>query len=164
MKILEAGTTRFEKLDNGLLGVSIDEGAAVAPVHCCSLFPLSDPEHYISVCRTEKCDEPEVGIVRDLSEFPEDQRKLIVNSINQRRFLPEILDVTDIRSAHGMDEWRVVTDRGDTVFFISNRKDSITVTDDNMLLITDVEKCRYRIPDYTALSARAYSLIGRALP
>jgi hypothetical protein len=143
--------------------VSVD-GETNAPVTCCSLFPLSAHELYIYVWRAEKSDEPEVGILRDLKGMSSSQRKVIVENINQRRFLPEILDVTDIRSAHGMDEWNVVTDRGEKVFFVSNRKDSITVTEDNMLLITDVEKCRYRIPDYTALSARAYSLVGRALP
>lgn len=163
MKILNAGEIEFRKLDSGMLSVTVN-GETISPVYCCSLFPLSDPEHYISVCRKEKSDEPEVGVLRDLGELSKEQRELVVENINQRRFLPEIIDVTDIRSSSGMDEWNVVTDRGDKVFFVSNRKDSITVTDDDMLLITDVEKCRYRIPDYTALSARAYSLIGRALP
>jgi len=164
MKMLDAGRIKFEKLESGHLSIVLEGGESIAPVSCASLFPLSDPEHYITVLRTEKCDEPEVGILRDIGELPKDQRELVVEDLNQRRFLPEILDVKDIRMANGMDEWRVKTDRGDKVFFVSNRKDSITVTDDNMLIITDVEKCRYRIPDYGKMPARAFDLVGRALP
>ena len=164
MKILDASAVRFETLDTGLLSLTQPDGTTVSPVHCVRLFPLSDSDRYVSVLRSEKCDEPEIGILRDLNELPDDQRHAILDDLKQRHFLPEILDVKAIRISNGMDEWQVITDRGAKTFFVSNRKDNITVTDNNMLIITDVEKCRYRMPDYTALSPQAFSLVGRALP
>jgi hypothetical protein len=164
MSILETRSITFAKPDAGLLSVTLSDGETITPVHCVRLFPLSDPDHYISVLRSEKCDEPEVGILRDINDLPEEQRELVQADLAQRHFLPEIQDVTAILISNGMDEWHVVTDRGDKIFFVGNRKDSITVTEENMLIVTDVEKCRYRIQDYTALSAQALSLVGRALP
>ena len=164
MSILEPQSITFEKLDTGLLSITQADGTTVSPVHCVRLFPLSDRNHYVSVLRSEKCDEPEVGILRDINELPDEQRVLIQDDLAQRHFLPEIQDVTTILISNGMDEWHVITDRGDKIFFVSNRKDSIIVTEENMLIVTDVEKCRYRIPDYTALPPQAFNLVGRALP
>ncbi len=114
--------------------------------------------------RTEKCDEPEIGILRDINDLPAAQRELILDELKQRHFLPEVLDIIAIRMSNGMDEWNVLTDRGEKRLFVGNRKESIAVTDENMLIITDVDKCRYRVADYTALSPQAVSLVGRALP
>jgi hypothetical protein len=164
MSILDAQSITFEKLDSGTLSITQADGTTISPVHCVRLFPLSDSEHYISVLRSEKCDEPEIGILRDMNDLPETQRSLILDDLAQRHFLPEIQDVTAILMSNGMDEWHVITDRGDKIFFVSSRKDNITITDSNMLIVTDVEKCRYRIPDYTALSPQAFDLVGRALP
>jgi hypothetical protein len=163
MSILEAQSITFAKVD-GLLSVTKADGTTISPVHCARLFPLSDPDHYVSVLRSEKCDEPEIGILRDINDLPEGQCSLIRDDLAQRHFLPEIQDVTNIVITGGMDEWHVITDRGEKIFFVSSRKDNIVITDENMLIVTDVEKCRYRIPDYTALSSQAFSLVGRALP
>ncbi len=163
MSILEAQSITFAKVD-GLLSATKADGETISPIHCVRLFPLSDPDHYISVLRSEKCDEPEIGILRDISDLSEEQCSLVRDDLAQRHFLPEIQDVTDIVITSGMDEWHVITDRGEKIFFVSSRKDNIVITDENMLIVTDVEKCRYRIPDYTALSSQAFSLVGRALP
>ena len=164
MTMLNTETTKFERSGSGLLSVSISDADPIMPIHCVRLFPLSDPEHYISIVRTEKSDEPEIGILRDINDLPAPQRELILDELKQRHFLPEVLDVIAIRMSNGMDEWDVLTDRGEKRFFVGNRKESIAVTDDNMLIITDVDKCRYRVADYTALSSQAVSLVGRALP
>lgn len=164
MTIIDPHLITFASLDSGQLSITLSDGTTISPVHCVRLFPLIDPDHYISILRSEKCDEPEIGIIRDINELPANQRTMLLDDLAQRHFLPEILDVTDILMSGGMDEWHVITDRGEKTFFVSSRKDNITVTEENMLIVTDVEKCRYRINDYTALSAQAFNLVARALP
>lgn len=164
MKIIDPQSVVFKKIQSGLLSLTQSDGTTISPVHCVRLFPLMDPDHYISILRSVKSDEPEIGILRDINELPEEQRALIQDDLAQRHFLPEILDVKDILVSRGMDEWNVVTDRGDKTFLVGSRKDSIIVTDANMLIVKDVEKCRYRIPDYTALPRTAFNMVARALP
>ncbi len=164
MNILEPQSITFKTLGAGVLSLTLADGTTISSVNCVRLFPLIDPDHYISVLRNEKCDEPEIGILRDISELPDEQRTLVLDDLAQRHFLPEIKDVTSILMSNGMDEWHVITDRGEKIFFVGSRKDNIIVTDTNMLIVTDVEKCRYRIQDYTALCSHAFNLVARVLP
>ena len=164
MSILDSGTITFSTAENGKLSVELADGRTIVPAICVRLFPLSAPDEYISVLDGAAEDSPEIGVIPCLSGLAADQQELVLADLRQRRFLPEILDVRKITITNGIDEWQVLTDRGPKTFFISGRKNNIVVTEDNMLIITDVEKCRYRIPDYTALSPRAFSMVGRALP
>lgn len=164
MNIFDPKTITFSTSAEGELRLTLADGTVHAPVQCRRLFPLTDPDHYISVQQTDDSENPEIGIVKHLSDLPSDQRRLVVEDLKHQHFLPEILDIVDIRTLHGMDEWCVVTDRGPITFFVSGRKDNMAVTPDNLLLVTDIEKCRYRITDYTALPTRARPLLERTLP
>jgi len=164
MNKLDTNSIRFDLSDVGLLKLTIEDGTAIEPVHCVSLFPLSDPEEYVSVVREEDGEDNEIGIIERLSDLPRGQRDLVKRDIARRYFLPEIVDVRRITTSGLVDEWDVVTDKGPKVFHVSGRKENFTISDDNTVIITDVEKCRYRITNYRALKPRARLAIDRVLP
>ncbi|NQU40870.1 MAG: DUF1854 domain-containing protein [Lentisphaerae bacterium] len=164
MNELDPKQVIFATSDEGELGLTLADGTRHTPIQCSCLFPLSDPEHYISIQQGDDKHHPEIGIIKDLSALLPEQRQLIDQDLKHQHFLPEILSIEDIRGLHGIDEWCVTTDRGPITFFVSGRKSSIVLTNDNLLLVTDIEKCRYRITDYTTLPLRARQMLERALP
>jgi hypothetical protein len=164
MNLLDPTLITFSRSAEGELRLQRADGSLHAPVHCRRLFPLTDPGHYISVQRPDDKEQPEIGIVKRLDDLPPDQRRLVTEDLQHQHFLPEITDIVDIVTLHGMDEWSVVTDRGPIAFFVSGRKESMMITPDNLLLVTDIEKCRYRVTDYTTLTPRARLLLERTLP
>ena len=164
MNALDPKQVTFAQSDEGELGLTLADGTRHTPIQCSRLFPLTDPDHYISIQQGDDKHHPEIGILKDLSALPPAQRQLIDEDLNHQHFLPEIISIEDIRGLHGIDEWSVTTDRGPIAFFVSGRKSNIVLTNDNMLLVTDIEKCRYRITDYTTLPPRARQMLERALP
>ena len=164
MKELDPHNVTFSTSEEGELGLTLSDGTRRSPILCARLFPLTDPDHYISIQQGDDKHHPEIGIIRSLADLSEAQRALVEEDLQHQHFLPEILSIEDIRGVHGIDEWRVTTDRGPVTFFVSGRKRNIVLTNDNLLLVTDIEKCRYRITDYTALPPRARQMLERALP
>lgn len=165
MTVFDAARVEFRATAAGGLCFVDGDGNVHEHVYCLSLFPLSDPEGYVSVLRGHEKEDEEIGVIRDLRELPRHERELVLQSIRQHHFLPEIEDITQITDFHGVEEWKVVTDRGPKTFYVGGeRRNSIIVDDANMVLVTDVDKCRYRVPDIQALQPKARSLLERALP
>jgi hypothetical protein len=164
MNLLHPDNVTFSRSPEGELRLALPDGTEYAPVVCRRLFPLTDPDQYISIQKPGEREQSEVGIIRALKELPGEQRRIVVDDLQHQHFLPEIVAVDDIRTLHGMDEWRVETDRGPVSFFVSGRKENMAATASNMLLVTDIEKCRYRITDYAALPPRERLLVERVLP
>ncbi len=163
MQMLNPQDIAISRSEEGELRLEDADGAH-APVHFVRLFPLSAPDQFISIQVDDGKEPVELGILHDLDALPADQRQLVEADLRHQHFLPEIVSVEAIRQIHGMDEWAVVTDRGPTTFFVSGRKENMAVTPANLMLITDIEKCRYRITDYTTLPTRERLMVERVLP
>ena len=166
METFKIEEIEFSESATGALRLKLADGTVHEPVHCISLFPLSGPDGFVSIHRDGKDDDTELGIVENLRDLPSDQRKLVQRDIRQRYFLPEIEDIRRVVDFHGVEEWDVLTDRGPRTFYVGGgrRRNTIAVDEHGMVLITDVEKCRYRISDPSRLSARAALFLSEAMP
>lgn len=144
----------------------LPDGTVEHGIRFVQLFPLRHPKGFISVIRLKSGDrkQEELGILRDLSALPADQRHLVKEEIKRSFFLPEITAIRKVDSTSGVDEWHVVTDRGDKVLFICDRKQNIHVADDGMIFVTDMDKCRYRITRPQELDGLSQHLLERAMP
>jgi hypothetical protein len=156
MHKLDPHKITFTKSHSGMLDIAMSD-RTVEGVHCVQMFPFSDPERYISVIRPVKPDPEEVGVIERLSDLPADQRKLVVDDIKFRYFVPEIEDIIDVEDSAGLYEMDLATERGPRRIFILNPRESISTTDDGVMLLTDVEKCRYKITNFSRLSSRAHA-------
>ncbi|MHC4884294.1 MAG: DUF1854 domain-containing protein [Planctomycetota bacterium] len=160
MNLLDPKTTEFQLLENDRLTVRLGD-EAIEDVHCVMLFPFSAQEEFISVVgkranvdddgEEAKGEEEELGIIEDLSVLNAEQQEIVRQAIDNRYFMPEIATIESIHSEHGLDEWTVLTDRGPRVFYVTEVKDNLTVDARGMVLVTDIEGCRYKIPDPNAL-------------
>ncbi len=163
MKLLDAKKLKFRRTESGTLDLTREDGSVVENVHCIPLFPLSAGESYISVAFRKGSELEEIGVIRHVRDLPSEQQKLVREDIRFRYFVPEITDVKKVQRSIGSWEFEVTTDRGERTFILRHRRENIRVKDNGQIMITDVEKCRYRIPDRGKLSSRAMAELDKVL-
>lgn len=122
-------------------------------------FPISDPEHWISLCDPNG---REVVQVRDLNELPAEQRELLVSELTRREFVPVIRRIESISSLAEPCEWFVETDRGPTSFVL-NSDEHVRKLGQDRALILDSHGLRYLVPDAKQLDAHSRRLLSRYL-
>jgi len=144
----------------------LPDGSVVSGIRFVQLFPLRNPGRFISVIRrkTREQEKKELGVLKDLAHLPRDQRKLVEEELRRGFFLPEIESITKVVVTGGVDEWSISTNRGEKTIFVCDRKQSIHVCDDGMILVTDMDKCRYRITRPEKLDPQSSYLLERAMP
>ncbi len=155
MKLLNPDELLFEQAQNGFLQLKLSDGTIYEMVECYPLFPLSDPDAYISIATRKDSDIEAIGIVRSLKELSADQRSLLEKEIQFRYFSPEIIDIKKITSKYGVVQWEVITDKGAKTFMVQDVKENVAIRDNGLIVITDIEKCRFQIRDYRKLPLKA---------
>ncbi len=164
MNTLNATKISFNKSKKtSPLSITLEDGSVVKDVHCVRLFPLSEPDTFISVVRREDGHLREIGIIRKLKELTSEQQRLVRQDIKLRYFVPEIKDINKITARHGLYEWDVVTGRGNKNFSLRSIRENIAVNDKGMIIITDLERCRYKITDCERLPVKARTELDQVL-
>lgn len=164
MRWLEKITFRKHGVDG--VEVVMPDGTIVSGIRFVQLFPLRDPHRFVSVIREKRgeSEEKELGVLEALDDLPRGQQALVREALKRSFFLPEITAIRKVVTAGGIDEWIVSTDRGDKTIVVCDRKQSIHFCHDGMLLITDMDKCRYRITRPEELDPNSKHLLEQAMP
>lgn len=164
MKTLTQDDIRFERSANGVFSCRLKDGTMHEHLHCVTLFPMTLPERFVSVVKEIDQEIEEIGIIADLDGFDEAQRQLVRRAIDERYFVPEILDIRRIKTQrvthkHGLDEWEIATDRGQKVMYLFNPRENMTVNHAGVVIITDIEKNRYKISDLEKMPPGARAIL-----
>lgn len=122
-------------------------GARFDHVRPVRLFPLTDPQHYVSIVSE---DGRELASIDDVRALADDQLAILNDALAKRDFVPVIRRITNIKRANDGFDWFVDTDRGPTVFRIET-DESIQSLGGTRLVIIDKLGTRYLIPDVAAL-------------
>jgi hypothetical protein len=130
--------------------------AGVVPVRC---FPLSAPSEWISFVDENG---QEVFLLETLEDLEEDTRKLIVEDLRRREFLPRITRILRIEPSSEPSLWVVETDKGKMEFVLST-EDDVRQIDQKTLLITDSKGMRFIIRDADKLDRKSKKAIRRFL-
>jgi ATP-binding cassette subfamily B protein len=125
-------------------------------------LPATAPERYISL-RFADADgqEHEVGMVRDLKDWPAPERLLLEQALRRRYFIREITAVEHIALKYGLLTFRVETDRGPAEFMMRNSHGYAQDFGDAGKLLIDVDDNRYLVRDIEALPRRQQLLFRR---
>ncbi len=164
MKILSQEDIRFEKSATGVLNCRLKDGTVHEHLHCVTLFPLTLPDLFISVIKEMDQEIEEIGILPGLDAFDEEQSQLIRHAMDERYFVPEILDIRKLKTkqvirGHGFDEWEISTDRGEKIVYLFNPRENMSVNNAGVIIITDIEKNRYKISSLEKLPQHARQLL-----
>ena len=130
--------------------------AGVTPVQA---FPIDAPGEHISLV---DADGHELAFIERLSEIDSDTRKLLLDEIAQREFMPVIDRLLSVSTFSTPSTWTVRTDRGMSSFVLKGEED-IRRLRGNGLLITDNHGLTYRVMDMRALDRQSRKLLDRFL-
>ena len=119
-------------------------------------FPFEFAEAYISVLDPEQ---KEIGMIREISLFPEEQAQALRRELARRYYAPKIVRIHQVKERFGFSHWRVSTEEGPLTFTLKDTYRSLLRISDTRLLVTDVNGNRYEIPDTEALPRRDFRRI-----
>ena len=140
----------------GRLVLCDQEGREHIDVKPIRIFPISDPEHWVSIC---DADGNEVICIEDLNQLPGQVRHILSEELGVREFLPIIKKIMGISSRFEPSEWQVETDRGETCFIL-NDEDDIHRLSTYRILIIDAHRIRYLIPDMRRLDSASRRVLA----
>ena len=135
-----------------LLHCTVKDDTLYRGVFAVRMFAISHPDQFISLRFTSPDDRVrEVGIIRDLKEFPEDARALIHTSLNKQYHEQMVTRVHSVKNRFGMLFFDVETQRGREQFTMPWRHDRAEDYGQTGKLLLDVYDNRFVVPDVSAL-------------
>ena len=111
-------------------------------------FPFSLADKFVSVLDN---DQNEIGLIEDLSVFPEEQAELIKAELERVYFCPEILKILSVRERLGYAYFSVVTDAGEREIPLRDVYRSIIRVNDDRIVLIDIDGNRYGVSSLKAL-------------
>jgi len=125
-------------------------------------FPVTAPDEFLSVREPDtrkKGRGAEIGMIRYLSDFDEETKKLINAELDLRYFTPVIQKILSVKDKFGYSYWEVETTAGKVSFVLNNPFSQIRVLEDMRIYISDMDGNSFVIPDPTALDRASYRRI-----
>ncbi len=118
-------------------------------------FPISEPEHGISICDAEG---HELVCVEDLADLPPDVRSILEDELVRREFIPVIQRIVSVSSDQEPCDWAVETDRGRTTFQLDTDED-VRRLGPHGVIIVDAHRIRYLIGDVRKLDSASRRIL-----
>ncbi len=166
---LNPADVRFERIGDTLSMTLKDAAAPDVLTHyprvaLRACFPVSDNTEFLSVRDATDETIPELGIIEDWSQLQPDSRAAVAAELGLHYFVPEIMQVFNIKEELGFLYWTVQTDKGRKEFVMRNSVIHYAreIASGHWLLI-DVNEARYEIPNVAALDGHSQKLIQQFL-
>ena len=156
-RYLTPQTLSFER-HGAALRLTIEDEVCYPRVSVVRMFPLSDPETYLSV---RDAANKEVGIITRLADVSAESRRLIAEELERRYLVPVIRRVLGVKERFGTVDWQVETDRGRRAFTTRNLRENVSQPQPGRYILTDTDGSRYDIPDIADLDAASQNFIMR---
>jgi len=165
---LTSDNAEFERTAGGFLSLYTKDGAKYPRVDFYRAFPFTKPREYISVREPDSREigvkAKEIGVIRNLDDFPEDIVKLIEEQLDRRYFSPVITRINSIKEEFGYYYWDVLTDVGICRFTVRGGHNIVPIGEDSgRVLIIDVDGNRFEIKDYTSLDRKSLKKLERII-
>jgi hypothetical protein len=122
-------------------------------------YPVSAPDEGVALM---DADGHEIFWIDALDQLAPALRSQVIQALNEREFLPEILQLTDVSSFATPSTWSVLTDRGSTQFLLKGEEDIRRLTG-TVLLINDANGVQFMIRDLAAMDKHSRKLLDRFL-
>jgi hypothetical protein len=142
----------------GQLVLTGAQGRREVGVTAVRAFPISDPDHWISVCDSQG---QELVAIEDLIAVAPDLRAILVEELSRREFVPVIRRIVSA-TPEEPSQWCVETDRGPTEFQVSN-EDDVRRIEPCQASILDSHGIRYLVPDVRRLDKASRRLLEHFL-
>lgn len=131
----------------------------VVPVRA---FPISSPDEFISIREPDTRmggRGAELGMIRRLSDFPEEVARMITTELDRRYFTPSIRKIHSFSEKFGYCYWDVTTSAGRIEFIMTNPSSSIRTLEDGRVFMYDIDGNCFTIDDPTRLDKASYKKV-----
>nr|WP_275444511.1 DUF1854 domain-containing protein [Paenibacillus sp. ACRRX] len=112
------------------------EGRAYDELILYRTFPVTDPDHYVSVRDGNGI---ELGIIVEPQELDEESRFELAKEMRLRYFMPHVTCIQSVRYIHEMWIWQLVTDAGPLRLIMPNLHEHMQMHGASRLLLTDAQ-------------------------
>lgn len=129
-------------------------------VQAARAFPLGDVDRFIGL-RDDR--DKDVGMLASLDGLDPDSRKILLEELNRRYFLPVIQHVKKIKEEWGTVTIEAETDKGDRTFYVQNLRESVQDLPPHRLLVTDRDGNRFEFPNTEQLDPKTMAIFQRVL-
>lgn len=116
-------------------------------------FPFDMPFEYISV---QNKDQEELGLIRKISDFPDDEQAMLVAELERKYYTPKVLKILTLKETRGFSFWKVITDSGELSFTLQDTSKSIVRIGSDRAFIFDICGNRYEIESLSALDKKSH--------
>jgi hypothetical protein len=158
---LSPRNTRLQLGDHNTLQAAVGD-ELYDGVFAVRALPATCPGQFVSLRYADaEGQEHEVGMVRDLTDWPAEDRILLEQALLRRYFVRVITDIASIELKYGLLTFRVDTDRGPTTFTMRNSHGQAQDYGRTGKLLIDVDENRYLLRDIDALPRRQQLLFRR---
>jgi hypothetical protein len=149
----------LEHNERGELVLIDSRGVRHAPVEGIRGFPISAPEHWLSICDAHG---RELATIADLADLGSAARAALESDLARREFVPIVRRIVRAPTDAESGEWEVETDRGTTRFLV-NSHDDVRRLSAQRAMIVDAQGTRYLIHHLDSLDAASQRSLGRYL-
>lgn len=159
---LTPSVAQFRLTKGGLLELSLTSGSETvlySPVSLHLAFPFMKPREYISVFNDKGGSGEEIGIIADLNLFDSQTQAIIDSELNRRYFSPKITKIISIKERFGFSYWKVITDKGEMDFAVSDTYKSIIRFSTTRFVIIDADGNRYSIDNIERLDTTSVKIL-----
>lgn len=159
---LEPSFSQIHQDDIGTMHVHIAGEGMYNAVYALRCFPVHYPNKYISLrILTAKKRDIEVGLIRDIEEWPEEAGAVVNQSLLKRYLVHIVSGVKSIQGYTSYLELILETDRGLKTIMLRWQADKAHDYGKNGKMLIDAEDNRYLIPDVALLPKADRGLFER---
>ncbi len=160
IRYVEGRIVRLERLPGAIhLRVHLDDRCILSGL-LKRVFPLSVPDRFIAI---QDASGEEVAVLKDLAGLDSASRQILDEEVDRRYYTPHIEQIDRLKQEAGMWHFSVLTQRGQTDFYVRNWRDNAQEISPNRWQIMSVDGARYEIPDLEKLDARSKRFLDQLL-
>jgi len=125
-------------------------------------FPVTNPDEFLSVREPDSKKMgrgKEIGMIRFMKDFPDEQQKLFLEELDRRYFSPEITKILSVKDKFGYLYWDAETNAGNMTFILNNPFSNIRTLEDGRIFIHDIDGNSFQIKDPSKLDPNSFKKI-----
>ena len=137
----------------GALHCTVTNEGIYGGVYAVYVFPVAHSSRYISLLqRRPDREDLEIGVIRDLALFSEEESRLIRHALARRYFIHVITHIHEVGWKYGFVCMDVDTDKGRVEFLMKWQQDRAVDYGEHGKVLIDMNENRYLIPDLNQLT------------
>lgn len=159
-KLLDVDKLIITRAEDGTPRLEVKDECCHIGFRATRLFPISRRHDYISIADLTGT---EIGIIESLRKMDKAMRRIVLEEIRRRYFVPQITYVHSLKDEFGVLYWDVDTTRGRREFVVREVRENVREFAGGRLQIADVDGNFFEIANVDTLPGRGVTELYRLM-